>query len=223
MKKNTFVLSVVVFSLFFFVASASAAQMNANQGTAKAVAPATGNGQMQEEPVREREEMGEMNGDLIQERVELDGDGMMVKNSSQSAREAMGQTSSKMSEILEMKDNARGVTERVKEVAKEQIQSQTKVEEQLQKMEEKKIWLKKMLGYDQDAVQSVREEMAANRDRIAELEALKEETYDQTELAAIDEAITSLLEQNAALQDTVQAEMQYQGVWGWFRGLFNRS
>lgn len=229
MKKTSTVLSLAVVTLLVSISAANAAEMKGNQAVkandpvVKAEATTTMVKQAQDEPVREREELGEMNGDSVQERAEIEDDDLQVKYSSQSAKEKMSEVSSKMGALLEMKDNAKGVTERVKEIAKEQIQAQEKVATKLEQMEQKKVWLKKMFGYDQEAVQSVQDEIEANRLRIEELQTLKEETADKTEIANLDEAITSLLDQNAALQGAIQEEMQNQGVWGWFRNLFNRS
>jgi hypothetical protein len=229
MKKTPAVLSLVVVTLLVSIASANAAEMKGNQAvkadapSVKASDPVTTARQIQVEPTRAREEMGEMRGEVIQERVEIKDDGMEAKYSSQSAKEKMGEASSKMGALLEMKDNAKGVTERVKVIAKEQIQAQEKVATKLEKMEQKKVWLKKMFGYDQEAVKSVQDEIKANSLRIEELQTLKEETTNKTEIATLDEAIASLLDQNASLDNTVQEEMKNQGVFGWFRNFFNRS
>ncbi|MBU1033658.1 hypothetical protein KKI22_01770 [Patescibacteria group bacterium] len=229
MKKTPAVLSLVLVTLLVSVVSANAAEMKGNQSVkendpvVKAEAPTTMAKQAQDEQTRAREELGEMKGEVVRERAEIEDDGMEVKYSSQSAKEKMGEASSKMGALLEMKDNAKGVTERVKVIAKEQIQAQEKVASNLEKMEQKKVWLKKMFGYDQEAVQSVQDEIEANRLRIEELQALKEETTSKTEIATLDEAIASLLDQNASLDNTVQEEMKNQGVWGWFRNFFNRS
>lgn len=229
MKKTPAVLSLIIVTLLVSVVSANAAEMKGNQSVkandpvVKAEAPTTMAKQAQDEQTRAREELGEMKGEVAQERAEIEDDGMEVKYSSQSAKEKMGEASSKMGALLEMKDNAKGVTERVKVIAKEQIQAQEKVASNLEKMEQKKVWLKKMFGYDQEAAQSVQDEIAANSLRIEELQALKEETTSKTEIATLDEAIASLLDQNASLDNTVQEEMKNQGVWGWFRNFFNRS
>jgi len=229
MKKTSTVLSLAVVTLLVSIASANAAEIRGNQTVkadapvVKANAPVTTARQVQVEPTRAREELGEMNGEVAQERAEIEDDAMEARYSSQSAKEKMREASGKMGALLEMKDNAKGVTERVKEIAKEQIQAQEKVANKLEQMEQKKVWLKKMFGYDQEAVQSVQDEIEANSLRIEELQALKEETTNKTEIATLDEAIASLLDQNASLDNTVQEEMKNQGVWGWFRNFFNRS
>jgi predicted nucleic acid-binding Zn-ribbon protein len=146
-----------------------------------------------------------------------------IREASDSSREHMNQVADDVNELLQMKEDARGIGKKVKEVAEQQIKSQEKIAEKLAKMEEKKIWLKKMLGYDKEAVLSVKEEIGANRLRIQELQKLQEETTDKTEINSLENAANSLIEQNASLQDTIQTEMQNQGVWGWFRGFFNKN
>ncbi len=151
-------------------------------------------------------------------RDDLDSD-----DASDSARGRMSEVAKQVNILLQTKEDDKGIGKKVREVAMEQVKSQEKIAEKLAKMEEKKVWLKKMVGYDKEAVLGVTEEIDANRLRIQELIKLQEETTDKTEVAQLETAITSLIDQNAALQDTVQEEMQNQGVWGWFRSMFNRS
>ena len=146
-----------------------------------------------------------------------------IREASDSSREHMNKVADDVNELLQMKEDVKGIGQRVKQVAEEQIKSQEKIAEKLAKMEEKKIWLKKMLGYDKEAVLSVQEEIDANRLRIQELQKLQEETTDKTEVSSLENAANSLIEQNASLQDTVQTEMQNQGVWGWFRSFFKNN
>ncbi len=146
-----------------------------------------------------------------------------TREASGSSTEHMSQVADDVNKLLQMKEDTKGIGKKVKEVAEEQIKSQEKIAEKLAKMEEKKVWLKKMLGYDKEAVLSVQEEIDANRLRILELQKLQEETTDKTEITSLENAANSLIEQNASLQDTVQTEMQNQGVWGWFRGFFKNN
>lgn len=137
----------------------------------------------------------------------------------------------KMSEVArqvkvlqeERGDDKSGIGLKVREIARNQVEAQEKISNKLAEMEKRKIWVKKMLGYNKEAVSSIQEEIAANRARAEELLKLQEESTDQEEIAEIETAITALTEQNAYLQESVRAEMQNQGVFGWFRGFFKRD
>lgn len=184
-----------------------------------------------EEKIREQvKETREIKNDLIEKKKELkDGvkneieDELESDDASDSARSHMGEVAKQVNVLLQTKEDKKGIGKKVREVAMEQIKSQEKIAEKLAKMEEKKVWLKKVVGYDKEAVLGVTEEIDANRLRIQELIKLQEETTDKTDISELETAITSLIDQNAALQDTVQEEMQNQGVWGWFRSVFKRN
>lgn len=221
MKKFPIVLSLVVLSLFVFVNSSYAKNAEDNS---------SGSEVKEQEREQEREYEEEDEKEEVRNQVEetreikkemrddLDDD-----NASGSARSRINAVSDRVSNLMEMKEDKSGIGQKVKEVAKEQIKSQEKVAEKLAKMEEKKIWFKKMFGYDEEAVLGVKEEIDANRLRIQELTKLQEETTDKTEMAEIESAINSLIEQNASLEEIVQEEMKNQGVWGWFRSMFKKN
>lgn len=158
--------------------------------------------------------------DGIEEEIE---DELESDEASDSARSHMSEVAKQVNILLQAKEDSKGIGKKVREVAVEQVKSQEKIAEKLAKMEEKKVWLKKVVGYDKEAVLGVTEEIDANRLRIQELIKLQEETVDKTEVSELETAITSLIDQNAALQDTVQEEMQNQGVWGWLRSAFKRN
>jgi len=234
MKKfSTLFLSLLVFSLFLFVNGVNAEGTRSKSLTAERDQEINEVEEVDEVEVedeiedededededetdksRERNELGEENGELLREREEV---------SSDSAKERMGEVAKQVQVLLEMREEGEGIGQKVREIAKEQVKSQEKIAEKLAKMEEKKIWLKKMFGYDREAVLSVQEEIAANRLRISELLKLQEETSDKIEIAELEDAINALVDQNASLQDAVQEEMKNQGVWSWFRNFFNKS
>lgn len=184
-----------------------------------------------EEKFREQaKEAREIKKDLIEKKEEVRDEvkkeiesNLESSDASDSAKDHMSEVAKQVNLLLQTKEDSKGIGKKVREVAIEQIKSQDKVAENIAKMEEKKVWLKKIVGYDKEAVQGVEEEIDSNRLRIQELIKLQEETKDKTEISELETSINSLIDQNAALQDTVQTEMQNQGVWGWFRGIFNRS
>lgn len=150
-------------------------------------------------------------------------DELESNEASDSAKSHMSEVAKHVNILLQTKEDKKGIGKKVREVAIEQVKSQEKIAEKLAKMEEKKVWLKKVVGYDKEAVLGVTEEIDANRLRIQELIKLQEETTDRTEVAELETAINSLIDQNAALQDHVQEEMQNQGVWGWLRSMFKKN
>ena len=209
--------------MFFFVSqevNAKVAQESANgNGSPKVVV------EEKTAPSQQRQELGEMKGELVQERVEVASDSNQIqqRDQLQSTKDQMSEVSKQVNALLQTEDDKKGIGQKIRDVAQVQQQSQERIAVQLEKMEQKQVWLKKMFGYDQEAVQSIQQEIEANNLRIQELGDLQDSTTDQEEAVQLEAAITALVEQNASLEDTIQVEMQYRGVWGWFKSLWQRN
>ncbi len=137
----------------------------------------------------------------------------------------------KMSEVArqvklfqeERGDNREGIGQRVREVARNQVQAQEKIENTLQKIEARKLWLKNMFGYNRQDVADLQAEITANQVRIDELNELKSQTTDEAEKAELELMIQALIEQNIYLEESVQTETQHQGLFARFVGFFKRN
>ncbi len=158
--------------------------------------------------------------DEATEEAELNDDN---ENDNRSAEEHMSEVAKHVKILLENKEEGEGIGQEVRKIAQDQADSQERIAAKLAKMEAKKVWLKKMTGYDREAVDSVKEEIAAIRLRIQEIHKLQESTTDKETMAELEDTANSLIEQNAALDDKLQVEMKDQGVWGWFRNIMRRN
>jgi len=176
------------------------------------------------EPMQARQEMMENKAELIESREEAVETVVEDVKTFQSMRqEKMSEVAKQVELFLAEKEEGEGIGAKVREVAREQKQAQERIELSLQQMEKRQAFVKRIIGYHQEAVGSIEEEIAANRVRAEELLALQEESEDKAEYAEIEAAIVALTEQNAYLQESVRQEMQNQGIFGWFRGFFKRS
>lgn len=116
-----------------------------------------------------------------------------------------------------------GIGEKVREIAKTQEKAQERVVVKLKKLEERKNWVKKIIGYDKETVNSVKEEIEENRSRAEELLLLKEESTDNEETAEIEAAIAALAQQNAYLQESILEETKYQGFFARIRDFLAKN
>ncbi len=150
--------------------------------------------------------------------------------------EQMSEVDKSMQALSETNGNDKGIGQEIKKVAEEQNASQNIIVEALAKMAAKNVWLKKIIGYDRKAVSAIKEEMAAIRLRIKEIYEIEEQTKDKVAMSQLEDAANALIEQNAALDNSLQEEMSNIGVFGWFeqkmhiadiliwfRGLFNKN
>lgn len=137
--------------------------------------------------------------------------------------EHMNEVAKHVKILSETKDDKNGIGQEVQEIAGAQDASQIRIAEKLAKMHSKSIWLKKIVGYDHEAVSSIQEEMAEIRLRIQEIYAIQEQTKDKLAMSQLEDAANALIEQNAALDDSLQEEMHNVGVWGWFENLIRKG
>ena len=78
-----------------------------------------------------------------------------------------------------------------------------------------------ILGPDNKNLDTIREEIQTNEDRLNDLVSLQEETETDEQKAEIKEMIETIRDQNIALLQTVNQEEASVGIFGYIRKLFN--
>lgn len=141
---------------------------------------------------------------------------------SQVARENMSEVAQKVEELLASPDRQGGIGEEVKEIAKEQKEAQLEIEEELNKMESKGNFFKRLFGPDYGAIRSLNQQLENNRLRMAQLEELSNQTQNKADQEQIQESVEVLLQQNTALQEHIQVEEKTSSLFGWIIRLFRR-
>ncbi|MGI5827720.1 MAG: hypothetical protein ACOX6V_01720 [Patescibacteria group bacterium] len=114
------------------------------------------------------------------------------------------------------------VQERIRAVAEAQIQAQERIQEQLNKLDERKGFLRNLIGPNFKALKSLQEQIENNEERIAQLVQLKDEVSDPEELEKIEGAITALEEANTSLQEQAETEEKTPSLFGWLFKLFSK-
>jgi len=142
------------------------------------------------------------------------------QNKSDVARQNMSIVSQKVEEILEEEKSDKGIGQQVKTIAQEQKQAQGEIEGQIHKLNARQGLMKKLFGADQKAIKNLQQQMEQNQLRIQQLQELQNETTNQAEENQIQELTQSLVEQNTALEDQIQAEEQVGSLFGWLIKLF---
>ncbi|MDD3679287.1 MAG: hypothetical protein PHX72_00270 [Candidatus Shapirobacteria bacterium] len=141
---------------------------------------------------------------------------------SQTARENMSQVAQKVEELLAVPGYQGGIGDQVREIARAQRQAQTQIEGELDKLETRSGFVKRLFGPDYKAVKGLDQQIEQNRLRIQQLEQLINQVQNQAEQDQIQETIQALIEQNTALEEQIQAEEKTASLLGWLFRLFNR-
>lgn len=149
------------------------------------------------------------------------GQGEGLETRSQTAVQNMGTVAQQVQEMLQLKTTG-GIGGQVREIARDQDQAQTQIQEQLDKIESKGNVAKFFFGPDYKGISEAQKLLEQNRLRIQQLQQLQtqlENTGDQT---LIESAIQALEQQNISLQNRLDVENKTFSLFGWLAKLLNR-
>ncbi len=139
------------------------------------------------------------------------------------AQQKMSVVSQKVKELLTTESQQSGIGREVREIAKLQNQAQEKIQTHTAKMASRSGLLKRLIGPDLKAIDSLRQELTENQLRIESLEELKTEVVNQAEETQIQETVEAIIEQNTALENQINEEEDAPSVFGWLIRLFRKQ
>lgn len=155
-----------------------------------------------------------------QENLE-EGQGEGLQNRNQNAVQNMSIVAQKVQELLRIRTTG-GIGDQVRQIAREQNQAQTQIQDNLNKLENRSGFLKRLFGPEYKAIKNLNQQMEQNKLRIQQLQPLQNQVTNQADETQLSEAIQALVEQNTSLEKQVQAEEQVGSVFGWLIRLFYR-
>ena len=138
------------------------------------------------------------------------------------ARAHMSNVAKAVERLLMVKIGKGGIGQQVREIAREQKQAQEETRQQLETMEARRGFLKRLIGPNFKAINGIKKHLQQNRLRIRRLEQLKNKLSDQAVKNDVDQTIRALDEQGRALRGQVRAEEQTKSVFGWLFRLFSK-
>ena len=145
-----------------------------------------------------------------------------AKNSrSQNAYQHMSIVAQSVEGLLETNIKG-GIGEQVREIARQQNQSQEQIQQNLEKVESRPGWFKKLFGTDKKAVKNLTGQIAQNQLRLEQLTEIQTQLSNQSDLQTIQLAVETLTDQNTALQQVLEEEEQIKGIFSWLTALFAR-
>ncbi len=131
------------------------------------------------------------------------------------ARQQMNMAGQKIDEIINAPGFQGEIGEQIKGVAKAQKQAQNGALLEINKLEYRNEIVKKILGPDFMAIDSLKQHMEQNRQRIQVLQELANKVQNQADQTMLQEAIQAIVNQNTALQEQIQTEESTVSIFGW--------
>jgi hypothetical protein len=128
--------------------------------------------------------------------------------------------SQKVQELLDDETLEKGIGQQVKLFVQEQKQTQDKIQMDLDTASNRVGLLKSLIGPDYKALKNAKTQLELNQMRIKNLEELKLQLTNQSDMTMVTETIQALVDQNTALQNQVELEESSSSLLGWLFKLF---
>lgn len=219
MKKIlTITLSILLVLVFLPVIAFAQGQGNQVQNQNQVQTQNQGEDQQLQVATQEQESLQE--GQDEESEGQAGGQPKSASSRSETARQHMSAVAQTVEELLTTQGARGGIGQQVSAVAKEQQQAQQEIEGELDKLEARQGWMKKLFGPDYKAIKNLNQQMEQNRLRIQQLTQLQNQVANEADETQLQETIQALVEQNTALQDQIEAEEQVGSLFGWLIRLF---
>jgi len=144
-----------------------------------------------------------------------------INGRSQNAYQHMSRVAKSVEVLLETKIKG-GIGERVREIARQQNQSQEQIQQNLDDVESRPGWLKKLFGVDKKTIRNLNDQIDQNQLRLEQLAKIQTQLSDQSDRQTVQLAVETLTDQNIALQQVLEKEEQVKGIFSWLISLFAR-
>lgn len=199
MKKLIFILPVFLALGLVLPAFAATGQPVQNQNQVKT--QNQGEEQQIQVQTEEQENLGE-------------GQGEGLQNRNQNAIENMSEVAKQVQRLLQVRTTG-VIGEQIRQVAQEQNQAQTQIQEQINKLEAKGRLARLLSGTDYGAVKNLKAQLEQNQLRIRQLEQWQNQLANQGDITLIQAMIQALVQENTSLQARITAEEQTKSLFGW--------
>jgi len=148
------------------------------------------------------------------------GEEKMLQVNTEEKENLGSMVSQKVEELLQDETLEKGIGQQVKQFVQEQKQIQDKVQMDLDTAGKRTGLTKSLIGPDYKALKNAKTQLEQNQMRIKNLEELKLQLTNESDLTMVTETIQALVDQNTALQDQVEFEESSSSLLGWLFKLF---
>jgi hypothetical protein len=140
----------------------------------------------------------------------------------QAVDDSLTKVSDKVLELIDTVGAKGGIGQQVKEVAQEQVKTQQEIKSAFTQLNSQGAATKFFFGSDKKVVKSMEQKIDQNRLMIQDLEELKLQTKNTSDIQQLQETIDLMIYQNTSLQSKVDKENKSNGIFGWLTNLFSR-
>ena len=125
-----------------------------------------------------------------------------------------------MQKLMDMDGLGEDVRFRLGTLAQAHIQTQSQIQQEVNKLNSRSRATRLFAGTDLGAVKNMKAQLEQNRVRVQQLNELKNQLANEGELTMLQETIQAMNLENTALQERITAEDQQKSLFGWLFRLF---
>jgi len=220
MKKLLFIASIILaLGLVFPTFAANNNGVGAQTGQLNATASPTGNQVQNKNQVSTQNQGEDSQLQVSNQEQESLGEGLQIRN--RKTIQNMSEVAKQVQQLLKVRTSG-GIGDQVREIAQNQDQTQTLIQEQLDKLESKTKLTKFLTGTNLGAIKNLKQQLEQNQLRIELLTELQSQISNQSDITMIKATIEALIQENTSLQEIITAEWQIKSMFGWLFRLFSR-
>ncbi|MGK5095300.1 hypothetical protein WDW89_25220 [Deltaproteobacteria bacterium TL4] len=143
-----------------------------------------------------------------------------LQNRNENAVANMSEVAKQVQQLLQVRTSG-GIGEQVRQIAQEQTSVQTKIQDQLNKLDSKGKFARLLTGTNHKTVENLKQEIVSNQVRIEQLSKLQNQLTNQSDITMVAETIQALTVENISLQERINSEEQTKSMFGWLFRFFN--
>ncbi|MDD5013124.1 MAG: hypothetical protein PHD93_01840 [Candidatus Pacebacteria bacterium] len=248
--KNKTLIAFVIFSFVFFnVVNAKNEQPQAGQQTQTANQVTnqgensqiqtneqnkplnTDNGNQQGNSIQSQQQTQENlqdgTGDQIQQQIQQGNQNQIKQQASQSqglqnSEQRRSQVANAVQEMLQIAERNQGIGQQVKVVAQAQNENNEKLENSLQKIQNRNRFLKLLIGVDYEEINSAEQVLTQNQEQIMQLNQIKTQLANQADQDTLTQQIQLLEQANQQIQEALSVSQKGFSLLGWAFKLFSK-
>ena len=152
-----------------------------------------------------------------------EGDSLSGQGSQAGASEARrSRVSNAVQSMLEVAERNQGVGQQIRNITQTQVQVQEQAEEALELAQQRKGFMKFLIGPDYSRLKTVEDRLEQHNQNLEELKVLKEEVESDEDVALFDEQIRVMEDVKQELENELTESESGFSLFGWMNRMFNR-
>lgn len=144
------------------------------------------------------------------------------QSSSENAQQRRSQVANAVQEMLQVAERNGGIGQQIKTIAQNQNQNQVKLEESLQKVQNRSGIARFFVGPNYGEIKSAEKIIEQNREQVEQLNEVKDQLINQEDQQVLTEQIQLLEQANLEVESILNDSQKGFSLFGWAFRLFSR-